>query len=167
MGASKILLVDDKADFLETLVRRLEKRNMNVTGVQSGKEALKLLDQHPVDVVVLDVKMPGMEGIQVLREIKRRQPTVEVIMLTGHANVEAAFQGMELGAFDYLIKPVNIEELLKKIRDACELSGFRKFEKIQKPILHRCNNQQVSLGTSPPSLFLRLDAFLLPPFRYE
>jgi CheY-like chemotaxis protein len=102
MGDSKILLVDDEVDFLETLVRRLEKRNVNVTGVQSGEEALQSLDQHPVDVVVLDVKMPGMEGIQVLREIKRRQPTVEVIMLTGHA------------------KPVNIDELLKKIQDACE-----------------------------------------------
>ena len=64
--------------------------------------------------------MPGMEGIQVLNQIKRQHPLVEVIMLTGHANVEAAFQGMELGAFDYLIKPVHIEELLKKIQDACE-----------------------------------------------
>lgn len=120
MGSSKILVVDDEVDFLETLVRRLEKRKVNVMGVKSGEEALQSLDQHSPDVVVLDVKMPGMKGIQVLRQIKRRQPAVEVIMLTGHANVEAAFQGMELGAFDYLIKPVNIEELLKKIRDACE-----------------------------------------------
>ena len=120
MDASKILLVDDEVDFLETLVQRLKKRNVNVTGVQSGEEALRSLDHQPVDVVVLDVKMPGMEGIQVLKEIKKREPRTEVIMLTGHANVEAAFQGMELGAFDYLIKPVNIEELLKKIQDACE-----------------------------------------------
>jgi DNA-binding NtrC family response regulator len=120
MDSSKILLVDDEVDFLETLIRRLEKRNVNAAGVQSGEEALQSLDQHAVDVVVLDVKMPGMEGIQVLREIKKRQPAVEVIMLTGHANVEAAFEGMKLGAFDYLIKPVNIEELLKKIQNACE-----------------------------------------------
>ena len=130
MGASKILLVDDEADFLETLVRRLEKRNMNVTGVQSGEEALKLLDQHPLDVVVLDVKMPGMEGIQVLREIKRRQPTVEVIMLTGHANVEVAIQGMEIGAFDYLMKPMAIDDLVYKIQDAYKKKSIQE-EKIK------------------------------------
>jgi DNA-binding NtrC family response regulator len=120
MKAPKVLLVDDEVDFLETLVQRLEKRNMNVSGVQSGEEAIESLNQHYVDVVVLDVKMPGMDGLQVLREIKMRQPSVEVIMLTGHANTEAAFQGMQLGAFDYLIKPVNIDELLKKIQAACE-----------------------------------------------
>ena len=120
MRASKILLVDDELDFLETLVLRLKKRKMHVTGVQSGEEALQTIDQDPVDVVILDVKMPGMEGIQVLEEIKRRHPSVEVIMLTGHANIEAANQGLKLGAFDYLIKPVDMEELLKKIQDAFE-----------------------------------------------
>jgi len=113
-----LLLVDDEEDFLETLLKRMKKRKVNVTGVKSGEEALEWLDQDPADVVVLDVKMPGMDGIQALREIKTRYPLVEVIMLTGHANVEVAIQGMELGAFDYLMKPMDIDELLYKVQDA-------------------------------------------------
>jgi DNA-binding NtrC family response regulator len=113
-----VLLVDDEEEFLETLVKRMKKRNVNATGVKSGEEALELLDQHPVDVVVLDVRMPGMDGIEALKEIKRRHPLIEVIMLTGHASVEVAVQGMELGAFDYLMKPIDIDELLYKLEDA-------------------------------------------------
>jgi len=113
-----VLLVDDEEEFLETLVKRMKKRNVNATGVKSGEEALELLDQHPVDVVVLDVRMPGMDGIEALKEIKRRHPLIEVIMLTGHASVEVAVQGMELGAFDYLMKPIDIDELLYKVEDA-------------------------------------------------
>jgi DNA-binding NtrC family response regulator len=113
-----VLLVDDEEVFLETLVKRMKKRNVNATGVKSGEEALELLDQHPVDVVVLDVRMPGMDGIEALKEIKRRHPLIEVIMLTGHASVEVAVQGMELGAFDYLMKPIDIDELLYKVEDA-------------------------------------------------
>jgi DNA-binding response OmpR family regulator len=86
--------------------------------VHRGDDALRHLAGNPTDVVVLDVKMPGMDGIETLREIKARQPLVEVIMLTGHASVEAAIDGMELGAFDYLMKPVEFEELLYKIQDA-------------------------------------------------
>lgn len=118
MDRLNLLLVDDEEDFLETLLKRMKKRRVNVTGVKSGEEALERLDQDPADVVVLDVKMPGMDGIQALREIKRRYPLVEVIMLTGHANVEVAIQGMELGAFDYLMKPMDIDELLYKVQDA-------------------------------------------------
>jgi len=113
-----VLLVDDEEEFLETLVKRMKKRNVNATGVKSGEEALELLDQHPVDVVVLDVRMPGMDGIEALKEIKRRHPLIEVIMLTGHASVEVAVQGMELGAFDYLMKPIDIDQLLYKLEDA-------------------------------------------------
>lgn len=114
----KVLIVDDEADYLETLVKRMRKRNVDITGVHSGEEALDWLAQNVVDVVVLDVKMPGMDGIQALREIKKQYPLVEVIMLTGHANVEVAIEGMELGAFDYLMKPMEIDELLYKIQDA-------------------------------------------------
>lgn len=113
-----VLLVDDESEFLETLVKRLKKRKLNATGVSSGEEALRVLSEMPVDVVVLDVKMPGMDGIQTLREIKRICPLVEVIMLTGHANMEVAVEGMELGAFDYLMKPMEIDELLYKLQDA-------------------------------------------------
>jgi DNA-binding NtrC family response regulator len=113
-----VLLVDDEVEFLETLVKRMKKRSVDVAGVRSGEEALETLERSPVDVVVLDVKMPGMDGIETLTQIKKRHPLVEVIMLTGHANVEVAIQGMELGAFDYLMKPMNIDELLYKLQDA-------------------------------------------------
>jgi DNA-binding NtrC family response regulator len=114
----KLLLVDDEVEFLQTLMRRMKKRNVDVRGVNSGEETLRYLSQNPVDVVVLDVKMPGMDGIETLREIKKRTPLTEVIMLTGHANLEAAIEGMEIGAFDYLMKPINIDDLLYKVQDA-------------------------------------------------
>jgi len=113
-----VLLVDDEAEFVETLVKRLRKRKVNTAAVGSGEEALKILKEMPVDVVVLDVKMPGMDGIETLRKIKKINPLIEVIMLTGHANMEVAIEGMELGAFDYLMKPMDIDELLYKLQDA-------------------------------------------------
>ncbi|MBW1709031.1 MAG: response regulator [Deltaproteobacteria bacterium] len=118
MNGFKILLVDDEIEFLETLMKRIKKRAVDVTGVSSGEKALEEIEKNPYDVVVLDVKMPGMDGIETLREIKRRYPLIEVIMLTGHASVEVAVQGMELGAFDYLMKPMDIDELLYKLEDA-------------------------------------------------
>ena len=113
-----VLLVDDEAEFVETLVKRLRKRKVNTAAVGSGEEALEILKEMPIDVVVLDVKMPGMDGIETLRQIKKISPLVEVIMLTGHANMEVAIEGMELGAFDYLMKPMDIDELLYKLQDA-------------------------------------------------
>lgn len=118
MDSFHVLLVDDELAFLETLAKRLRKRNIDITLSSSAKEALRILCETPVDVVVLDLKMPGMDGIQAVREIKRAKPLLEVIMLTGHASVEAAIEGMELGAFDYLTKPVDIEELVYKLQDA-------------------------------------------------
>ena len=114
----RVMLVDDETEFLETLVKRLKKRKLDVVSASSGKEALGILRETPLDVIVLDVKMPDMDGIETLREIKRIRPSVQVIMLTGHANVEVAIQGMELGAFDYLMKPIEIDELLYKLQDA-------------------------------------------------
>ena len=118
MSEFSVLLVDDEPEFLETLVKRLRKRKLNATGARSGEEALEVMRSEPVDVVVLDVKMPGMDGIETLRELKKIRPLVEVIMLTGHANMEVAITGMELGAFDYLMKPMDIDELLYKLQDA-------------------------------------------------
>ncbi len=120
MDEFNVLLVDDEVEFLETLVKRLKKRNINAVGVPSGEEALRLLKEIPVDVAVLDVRMAGMDGIQTLREIKKMNPLVEVIMLTGYANSAVAIEGMELGAFDYLMKPTDIDELLYKLQDACK-----------------------------------------------
>ncbi len=113
-----VLIVDDEAEFMETLAKRLRKRKLAVSGVTSGEAALEQLKETPFDIVVLDVKMPGMNGLDTLREIKKSYPLVEVIMLTGHADMEAAIEGMDVGAFDYLMKPIEIDELLYKIQDA-------------------------------------------------
>jgi len=113
-----VLNVDDEVEFLETLAKRLRKRKLVVNVVTSGEAALEKLLAAPVDVVVLDVKMPGMSGLDTLREIKKRHALMEVIMLTGHANMEVAIEGMDIGAFDYLMKPVEIDQLLYKIQDA-------------------------------------------------
>jgi DNA-binding NtrC family response regulator len=131
MNTFKVLFVDDEIDFLETLMKRMKKRGVDLAGVGSGEEALKFLDGQPVDVVLLDVKMPGMDGIQTLREIKKRFPLIEVVMLTGHANVEVAIEGMELGAFDYLMKPMAIDELLFKLQDAYQRKSLHE-QKIRK-----------------------------------
>jgi DNA-binding NtrC family response regulator len=131
MDGFNVLLVDDESEFLDTLVKRIKKRNVNAHGVASGEEALAFLNQQPVDVVVLDVRMPGMDGIQALREIKQRYPLIEVIMLTGHASLEVAIEGMELGAFDYMMKPIEIDELLYKLQDAYKKKSIHT-EKINK-----------------------------------
>lgn len=122
----KLMLVDDETEFLERLLKRLKRRNVDVVGAHSGDEALARLAQEPVDVVVLDVRMPGIGGMETLRRIKREHPLVEVIMLTGHASVEVAIQGMEVGAFDYLMKPMDIDELLYKVQDAYKKKQLRE-----------------------------------------
>jgi signal transduction histidine kinase len=113
-----VLLVDDEPDFLENLGRRLELRGFPITLAASGPEALEILDRGPVDVVVLDVRMPGMDGIETLRRIKENHPRVEVVLLTGHADLESAMEGMRFGFFDYLTKPVELSLLIDKIDDA-------------------------------------------------
>jgi DNA-binding NtrC family response regulator len=121
MDSITVLVVDDEEDFLETTVKRLQKRKIDTHGAKSGEEALAIIKSIPVDVVVLDVKMPGgMDGIETLRETKRSRPLTEVILLTGHASVETSLEGMKLGAFDYLLKPVKLEELLPKLIQAFE-----------------------------------------------
>ena len=115
----KLLLVDDEKPFLDTITKRLEKRELNVSAVYSGQESLKELENNKsIEVIILDVKMPGMDGIETLGEIKKRFPIVEVIMLTGHATVETAIDGMKVGAFDYLMKPCDIDVLVTKVEEA-------------------------------------------------
>lgn len=116
---AKVLLVDDEAAFTEALGLRLEKRGLRVTTALSGSEALqKLEEDRRLDVVILDVIMPGMDGVQTLKAIKAAHPLVEVIMLTGHATVETAIEGMKLGALDYLMKPCDMEVLMAKVKEA-------------------------------------------------
>jgi two-component system OmpR family response regulator len=118
MEGIRVLLVDDEEDFRTTLAKRMAKRKVEVAEAESGLAAVELLQNGVFDVVVLDVRMPGMDGIETLRRIKAIRPLVEVIMLTGHASVESGIEGMRLGAFDYLMKPCEINELLLKIQDA-------------------------------------------------
>ncbi len=120
MEKFKVLIVDDEQDFLETIVKRLQARGINASGAESGYQALEKINDDNFDVVILDVKMPGMDGIETLREMKKKKPLLEVIMLTGHASVESGIQGMQLGAFDYVMKPVALDELLEKMRQAYE-----------------------------------------------
>ncbi len=119
MADTYILLVDDEVPFVETMTKRLNKRGLQVISSLSGEKALKMIDSNRnLDVVILDVKMPGMDGIQTLQEIKKHFPLLEIIMLTGHATVESAVEGMKLGAYDYLMKPCDIDELISKVQEA-------------------------------------------------
>jgi len=132
----KLLLVDDESDFRNTLLKRLQRRSVDVHGVASGETALAWLGDEQADVVILDVRMPGMDGIETLRQIKSRHPLVEVIMLTGHASMEVAIEGMQIGAFDYLMKPMDMDELLYKAQDA-----FKK-KSIQEKKIDRMSARQ-------------------------
>jgi len=119
MSAPFVMLVDDEIPFVETMTKRLIKRNYTVISANDGQEALDKLEKNRnLDVIILDVKMPGLGGIETLKEVKKRNPLSEVIMLTGHATVESAIEGMKLGAYDYLMKPCEIEKLLAKIDEA-------------------------------------------------
>lgn len=130
MRKPKILLVDDEERFLVTTRKVLDKKGYDVLTAASGVEAIATLGLNPVDVAILDVKMPGMDGIATLKEIKRRQPLVEVIMLTGHGTFESAVEGLKSGATDYLTKPSDINELLEKVAEAFE-RRLRLEEKIR------------------------------------
>ena len=116
-----VLVVDDEVPFVEALSRRLVRRGVNVSSAYSGSEALEYLAGRgatKTDVVILDVKMPGMDGLETLAVIKEKHPLVEVIMLTGHATVESAIEGMKRGAYDYLMKPCDLDVLMEKLNAA-------------------------------------------------
>jgi signal transduction histidine kinase len=148
-----ILLVDDEADFRGVLAKRLGRRGIRVHEAPGGEEALRLLEETPLDVIVMDVKMPGMNGIDALKRIKERHLTAEVILLTGHANTQDGVDGIKSGAFDYLSKPVELEHLIRKITQAHNKIGrflsakqeveFRERVKQQMVVAERL----VALGT--------------------
>jgi len=119
----KVLLVDDEKEFIETLAERLAVRDFIVQTAFGGDEALSKIQEEDFDVVVLDVLMPGKNGIETLREIKSLKPLVNVIMLTGHATVETAIDGMKAGAFDYLMKPTDTNDLVGKITKAFNIKA--------------------------------------------
>lgn len=118
MEKMKLMLVDDEERFLSTTSKLLTKKGYDVLTASSGAEALEKIRTNPVHVVILDVKMPGMDGNETLREIKRQYPMVEVIMLTGHATVESAIDGLKSGASDYMMKPADMDEIIQKAEEA-------------------------------------------------
>jgi DNA-binding NtrC family response regulator len=122
--SAKVLLVDDEKEFVEPLSERLSARGYHTGIAFSGEEAIAKVEESEWDVIVLDVLMPGMNGAETFREIKKIKPLIEVIMLTGHASVESAIEGMKLGAYDYLMKPTELQDLIDKI----EKSAARKHE---------------------------------------
>jgi DNA-binding NtrC family response regulator len=118
MEQMRMMLVDDEERFLSTTKKLLVRKGYEVLTASGGAEALEALATQTIHVVILDVKMPGMDGVTTLREIKKRFPLVEVIMLTGHATVESAVDGLKSGATDYLMKPADIDELVSKAEEA-------------------------------------------------
>lgn len=113
-----LLIIDDEERFLHTTKKLLEKKGIHTMTAVSGTAGFDILSTQPVDVVLLDVKMPGMSGTGVLKKIKKTHPDIEVIMLTGHATVKSAVDGVKKGVFDYLMKPCDIDELTEKIEAA-------------------------------------------------
>ena len=115
---SKVLLVDDEEQFLETLTQRLEIRGLKVEAVTGGDEALNMVGDKKIDAVILDLAMPGLDGIETLRLLKEKRPDLQIIMLTGKATVKSGIEAMKLGAVDFLEKPVDLNLLLEKIGEA-------------------------------------------------
>lgn len=122
MAGYRVLLVDDEEEFVSALSERLTLRGIEVDSALNGEEALAKLVEKDFEVVILDVMMPGLGGLEVLRQIKTTHPDTQVILLTGHGSTREGIEGMRLGAFDYLIKPVDIEEMLEKMKAAAKIA---------------------------------------------
>ncbi|SDO55151.1 response regulator [Desulforhopalus singaporensis] len=120
MTRYSVLVVDDEQDFREIMVKKLRKKELECDGAPDGETALQMFSPGKYDVVLLDVKMPGRDGIEILQEMKKIAPMTEVVMLTGHASVESGINGIKFGAFDYLMKPMDMERLMEKLDAAYE-----------------------------------------------
>ncbi len=115
----KILVADDEVDFATTVLTRLNMRGFDVSTVHSGREIVGTVEEQKPDILILDLKMPDMDGLEVLQLLREKKNNVKVIIVTGHGSFEAGRTGMELGAFDYIMKPVDLNLLIKKIQEAC------------------------------------------------
>ncbi|MBW1802424.1 MAG: response regulator [Deltaproteobacteria bacterium] len=120
MESTKILLVDDEVEFVETLAERIKIRGFDVRYTLNGEEALATMNHSVPDVMILDLKMPGLDGMEVLRRVKKHHPDVQVLILTGHGSKQDEKEARHIGAFDYLQKPVDIGTLIKNIERACQ-----------------------------------------------
>jgi DNA-binding NtrC family response regulator len=125
MTQTKVLLVDDEVEFASALAERLQMRNYDVRTASNGLEAMALFHEAPPDVVLLDLRIPGMDGLEILSNIKKFDPSIEVLMLTGHGDRESVQKGMQTGALEYIMKPIDIDELTSKINRA-----MKKREKV-------------------------------------
>ena len=137
---AKILLVDDEDEFINALTQRLEVRGLKVTGATRGQDAVDLIGNQSFDIIVLDLAMPGMDGLETLQKIKEKDPDAEIVMLSGHGNLKSGVEAMKLGAEDFLEKPVDLNDLLKRIEEAREkriLVLQKKAKKEIGEILHR------------------------------
>jgi DNA-binding NtrC family response regulator len=124
MQPTRVLAVDDEERFLTSLAKLLAKKGYQVETATGGAQALSILTDHDVDVMILDVKMPGMDGMTTFKEAKKIRPLMEVIMLTGHATVDTALEAIKIGAFEYLMKPCAIDELIEKVKQAADRKGI-------------------------------------------
>ena len=144
-----LLMVDDEVKFLESISKRLVLKNFDVTTAVNGKEAIESAEKGFFDVAVVDFQMPGMDGTQVLRTLKEKHKYLEIIMLTGHATVDSAVECTKLGAFKYLEKPYDFENLVETIQEAYEARLKKKFEHNQKRMEEI---QKLSISSSPLGL---------------
>jgi DNA-binding NtrC family response regulator len=149
----KLLLVDDEVDFLTAIAERLTLKDFDVTFVSNGEEAIESAENDLFDVAVVDFKMPGMDGTQVLKVLKERHKYLEIIMLTGHATIDSAIECTKLGAFKYLEKPYNFEKLVEAIKEAYETRLKKKFEHNKE---HMEKIQKLSFRESPLGLLRAL-----------
>ena len=149
----KLLIVDDEVQFLDSIAERLELRDFDVTKASRGAEALQIADQQKFDLALLDLKMPGMDGRELLEILKREHKYLEVIMLTGHGSLESAVECTKLGAFGYLPKPYELEELLQVLKDAYEARLKKKFEKDQ---IRKQKIIELATGSSPLAILRAL-----------
>ena len=132
MSGIKLLIVDDEIKFLDSIAQRLEMRDFDVTKATNGADALEIARSQKFDLALLDLKMPGMDGQQVLEILKKEHKFLEVIILTGHGSLDSAVECTRLGAFDYLPKPYELEKLLEKLQKAYEARLQKKFEADQE-----------------------------------
>ena len=120
MTRTKVLLVDDEVEFASALAERLQMRNYEVRTASNGLEAMALFHESTPDVVLLDLRIPGMDGLEILSNIKKFDPSIEVLMLTGHGDKESVLKGLQTGALEYIMKPIDIDELTLKINNAAK-----------------------------------------------
>jgi len=149
----KLMLVDDEKDFLDSLARRLGKRDFDIITASEGKQAISLAKKEKFDVAILDMKMPGMDGMELLGILKKKHKFLEILILTGFGGIDSAVEATKLGAFAYLEKPYDFEKLIETIKNAFEARLKKKFESDKKRMEEL---QMLSMGSSPMGILRSL-----------